>query len=196
MQQINLLNGGLILKTQHWVAKHFLMTWAGFAFLLVIFTSWQGLSLWELKSEMSQTETDVQKLRAANEIARTKSAEPSGMRDQIAALQVQQREQDSLVELLRSQQQSRGFSEYLTGLANAHVDGLWLNEIEIVHDRGRRISLRGSALNARFVPLLLRNLAAEQQFSGQRFEQLELQGTGPGELVDFSLISPNGDVSG
>jgi hypothetical protein len=190
MQQINLLNGELLPRTEHLFARQFVTSWGGFALLLAIISGWQGFSMHGLENDIAQTKTDVERLRAANAAALAKTVEPQDLRDQVTSLQRQQDEQGQLVELLNNQQRSPGFLQYLNGLGRARVDGLWLSQITISHVSGRRISLKGSAMDPGHVPRLLQNLASQSEFKGQRFDQLEVKADLDHRKVEFTISSP------
>ena len=196
MQQINLLNGELLPRTERLFAHQFALAWGGFALLLVLISGWQGFSMHGLESDIAQTKTEVERLRVANEAERAKAVEPTDLRDQVTSLQQQQDEQDQLVELLNNQQRSPGFLQYLNGLGRARVDGLWLSQITISHESGRRISLKGSAMDPSHVPRLLQNLALQSEFKGQRFGQIEVKADLDRRLVEFTISSPEAGSSG
>ena len=79
-----------------------------------------------------------------------------------------------LLALLRAEQETLGFAAYLESLAAARVDGLWLDNIQIRHGERRHVRLSGLSQDPLYIPELLLNMAEEEPFEGQRFEQLEL----------------------
>ena len=192
MQQINLLNGELVPEREPLKAQTFLLAWAGFAGLLLAITAWHGVSLWDLKSEMAEAESSVQRMRQANAAQRANIKDPADLRAQVTELQVQQAEQTQLVALLRAQQETQGFSPYLAALGRARVKNLWLSEIAIAHGGRRQMTLKGAALDASDIPKLLKNLAHETQFSGQRFEQIDVTANEETQVVEFAVVSPQG----
>ena len=168
MQQINLLTLELAPKSDPLVARHLVMAWCGFGLVLALITGWHGLSLWGLHTEMASTRSAVDQLRVENNTQRQNIVDPQSLRDRIAELREQQLEQDQLMRMLRAEQETAGFSAYLSGLARAKVEGLWLSEISIVHNPASRLTLKGTALDAIRIPELLHNLAGEDHFAGQR----------------------------
>ncbi len=173
MQQINLLDAALIGTKKRLGANQLVLAWAGFAVVLVLITSWQSASLWWLQDEASQTQAEVERVRQENILQRANTPDPAALQAQVAELLAQQNQQAQLMALLR-QQKSMSFSPYLAGLAKARVDNLWLSEIYISHGATRMINLKGSTLDASLVPVMLRNLAEQEQFRGQRFDQFEI----------------------
>ena len=81
----------------------------------------------------------------------------------------------------------RGFSAHLAGLARQRVEGLWLTGIHI-DDAGREVVIRGSALDAARVPVLVQRLGDEPAFAGMHFATLGIERAPAGAAhVDFVL---------
>lgn len=196
MQQINLLSGELLPRTEPLVARHFAVGWGVLALVLAMVTAWHGISLWSLQSDLASTQSELDTLRTANATKRANVTDPEALRQQVNQLQEQQFVQNELMTLLQSEQQTAGFSAYLTSLAHARVDGLWLNEILIAHNATRQLTLKGATVDALRVPELLQNLASQDQFAGQRFERLDLSADDDTDTVQFAIVSPLGDASG
>lgn len=196
MQQINLLTTDLLTKSEPLLGRHFIAAWGGLAVLLVALTSWHGVSLWGLHEEMASAQIAVERMRTDNAAKRANTLDPEALREQVGRLSERQIAQAQLMDLLRAQQETEGFSMYLEGLARARVDGLWLNEILIAHDTKRQVSLKGATIDAINIPALLQNLAAQDQFSGQRFDRINLTSDADAKTVEFAIISPAGDAPG
>ena len=90
-----------------------------------------------------------------------------------------------------------GFSRHLRSLARQKTDGLWLSYIRL-SALGENTQLEGQALRAELVPLYLQDLALEEPFNAQRFNQFQIDrpetGDGgakqaSGDLVTFSMNS-------
>ena len=80
-----------------------------------------------------------------------------------------------------------GFSAHLEGLARQRVEGLWLTGLRLGAG-GREVVIRGSALDAALVPLLVQRLGAEPAFAGMRFAALTIdRADGAAGQVDFVL---------
>ena len=65
------------------------------------------------------------------------------------------------------------FTKYLTALANATIEGVWLKEIDL-NRTGNKIILKGSALQHALLDQYLTQLAAQPAFAGMVFELQEL----------------------
>lgn len=90
-----------------------------------------------------------------------------------------------------------GFSRYLTSLARANIDGLWLSRIRL-SALGDNTQLVGQALRAEQIPIYLQVLALEEPFADQKFSQFLIdrpeEGAGgakqaSSDYVSFSLSS-------
>jgi len=107
------------------------------------------------------------------------------------ARNVEQRE--ALVAMLSApgEASGEGFSAHLEGLARQHVQGLWLTGIRL-EAAGQEVIIRGSALDAALVPVLVQRLGEEQAFAGMRFAALTIDRTSDApEQVDFELRTRN-----
>lgn len=195
MQQINLLDANIAPTKKRLGANQLVLAWVGFAGFLVLISSWQSASLWWLQDEALQSRAEVERVREANTLQRMNTKDPIALQSQVAELLAQQDQQAQLMVLLR-QQQSLSFSPYLAGLAKARVNNLWLSEISISHGSTRMINLKGATSDASLVPVVLRNLAEQEQFRGQRFEQIEITTSPDSNITEFAIVSPNGATSG
>ena len=196
MQQINLLSGELLPKREPLVARQFVIAWGCLALVLATITSWQSLSLWGLQSDLATTQTELDHVTQANALQRAQAVDPDVLRQQVSRLHKQQLEQKQLMAWLRDESESAGFSPYMAALARARVDGLWFNEFRIAHNPLRYMTLKGATVDALHVPEMLQNLASEEQFAGQRFEQIELLSNPDEDVIDFAIVSPQVDASG
>ena len=196
MQQINLLSGELLPKREPLVARQFVIAWGCLALVLATITSWQSLSLWGLQSDLATSRTELDEVTQANALQRAQAVDPDVLRQQVSRLHKQQLEQKQLMAWLRNESESAGFSPYMAALARARVDGLWFNEFRIAHNPLRYMTLKGATVDALHVPEMLQNLASEEQFAGQRFEQIELLSNPDEDVIDFAIVSPQVDASG
>lgn len=196
MQQINLLSGDLLPKSEPLVARQFVVAWGCLALVLATITSWQSLSLWGLQSDLATTQTELDQVTQANARQRAQTVDPEVLREQVSRLHKQQLEQKQLMAWLRNEAESAGFSPYMAALARARVDGLWFDEFRIAHNPVRYVALKGATVDALHVPAMLQNLASEEQFAGQRFEQIELLSNPDEDIIEFAIASPEVDASG
>lgn len=66
---------------------------------------------------------------------------------------------------------TKGFVEYVSGLARQRIEGLWLTKIRIASG-GVNIALHGTTTQPALVPQYLQRLSSEKTFSGIEFESL------------------------
>jgi len=80
-----------------------------------------------------------------------------------------------------------GFSKYLEGLAQQHLEGMWLTGITI-SEGGRVLTLTGSTLAPELVPAFLQQLSKEPVFAGIEFKTLVMERPQTDTArVDFTL---------
>lgn len=77
-------------------------------------------------------------------------------------------------------------SSRLLGLAEARLDGVWLNEIELTRHGFR---LKGQALTADLLPEYLRRLAAQPGLAGTPIAKLAIESAEDGGSVGFAIES-------
>lgn len=189
MQQVNLLRGDLVPKQQPLLARHVLLVWAAFGGLLLLFSTWQGVSWWGLSQDAAVAQQQVEQLRKANAtLAHQVELEPQRLRRELQTLRQQLEQNAALVEALQSSA-DKGFSQYLVDLSQAHIDGLWLEQIT-VSQAPLYVRLQGSALDPIQVPRFLQNLSAQSGFSGRHFSRFDLSVDQQANVSHFSIASP------
>lgn len=63
------------------------------------------------------------------------------------------------------------FSQFMQGLSNSHVQGLWLTRVRA---DGNNLILDGSSLSEELVPQWIQQLSSQTDFRGKKFGALEL----------------------
>lgn len=82
-----------------------------------------------------------------------------------------------------------GFSEHLQGLARQHIEGMWLNEIEL-DEGGQQLALVGQTRSPELVPRYIQRLSDEAAFEGHQFRIFRIHNTdSQGGLLSFELRS-------
>ena len=66
-----------------------------------------------------------------------------------------------------------GFSEHLLALARGRVKGVWLTSVEL-RKGGQDVAVSGLSIETQLVPDYLRQLSAEEAFSGRTFDYLRI----------------------
>jgi hypothetical protein len=119
--------------------------------------------------------------------------------DQLAELERELADKTQVLNLLSGETlgNTQGFAGQLAALGRRHPSGLWLQRI-LVADGGRRLELRGQALEAQLLPNFLDALQNESVLSGMAFETVALSTdpTGMSDIVDFVLATGCEDAQG
>lgn len=94
----------------------------------------------------------------------------------VRRLQATVDERRRALEVLRSGAAGRttGFAERLDALARRHLDGLWLDYLQLSGSDGA-MALAGATLNADLVPSYLQSLARDQALNGARFDDFVIE---------------------
>ncbi|MCB1684756.1 MAG: hypothetical protein R3E82_18390 [Pseudomonadales bacterium] len=194
-QQVNLLSDDLLPRREPLGLGHLLAAWAFLGVVLALFSGWQGIGIWRMASQLTETRAQWELIDASNEQLKqeNESRTDSGLRHEVEALRTARAEQQQLVLLLKDYQsdQANGFSGYLNDLADHQVKGMWLSQIRF-DQGGRRIQLKGLTTDPRHVPQFLVALSEGHSFNGHRFDGFALQEIETG-LLEFVINGPEGD---
>lgn len=151
--------------------KLVLLSYAGFVllfvFMLLLF-EWQigrlKVVATTLDQEVVTSQAELQKL--------TQHFPVSNLADLRKSMKETQAEYEAKLTAMDSLSLNEVFSKYLTGLASATVEGVWLKEIDL-NRTGNKIILRGSSLQHALLDQYLTQLAAQPAFAGMVFELQE-----------------------
>ena len=87
---------------------------------------------------------------------------------------------------------TRGFSEYFEAIANRHVNGTWITNMQIASG-GFKFAFAGKSVTPELVPRYLQNLSDEQVFENFSFNILEIERREKeSPVVDFNISTGNG----
>lgn len=197
-QQINLLTDDLRRRQEPLTFSQLLMLWGVFAAALVLFSGWDGISIWQLSSKHERGEEQTAMLTQANQALK---AEFDGRIDpqlkaEVDELRVRQMEQRQLMNLLMGYKsaQEGGFSAYLDDLADHAVEGMWLSQITF-EEGGSRIHLKGMTTDAIHLPEFLQRLSNGRRFKGHLFDDFEIRESESG-VLEFDITGPHEVESG
>lgn len=70
--------------------------------------------------------------------------------------------------------QQQGFSRFLEGLAQNHVEGVWITKMIFLMG-GTNIALSGTALRAKLIPLFFQELSKDVNYKGKAFQKMMIQ---------------------
>ncbi len=93
---------------------------------------------------------------------------------QVEAAEHELRGKNRMMKLIEGgkNQKTPGFARYMAGLGRQHINGLWLENIE-VHTRGELV-IGGSVMDASVLPVYLERLSIDSAFSDYRFQTFQL----------------------
>ena len=71
--------------------------------------------------------------------------------------------------------QQQGFSRFLDGLSQNHVEGTWFSSITI-QGGGSRVALSGHAVRVKLIPEIFQELSKSASYQGKFFDKIIIQG--------------------
>ncbi len=155
------------------------VTLAGVLLALIV-----GLGAYAIK-----TQIDVQQLNAQVETLRAQQAEQENLAGEgstaepIETVEARVKKLDRLVlersqglEVLKSGAAGTtiGFAPRLEALARRHVDGLWVDSMQLSGANGA-MTLAGGSYNPDIIPIYLRSLSQDQVLAGTRFDDFVIE---------------------
>ena len=107
---------------------------------------------------------------------RSARANPEQIRARVARLTEELASRTRALDLLQGglAGNTSGFAAKLEGLASQHVNGLWINRIDLGSASGS-LGLSGQTLNPDLVPRYLKALASEPALKGTRFDDFSIE---------------------
>lgn len=197
-QQINLLTEDLKPRKEPLTLRNLLAIWGVFGVALVLFTGWDGVSLWQLSSKQKLHEQQAGVLSKANEALKAQfdGRLDENLKAEVDGLRARQLEQRQLMDLLLGYKSARrgGFAAYLDDLAEHSVEGMWLRQITL-EEGGARIHLKGMTTDAIRLPEFLQNLSRGHSFQGHLFDDFEIRESESG-VLEFDITGPEEVASG
>jgi hypothetical protein len=140
-----------------------------------------GFSAWQVRNLIAGVET-VRLQQGARD-----SLEAAGMQEMeslsqeeldlhVAVLTAALDTKSRALAVVRAEQEQpqASFADRLAGLARAHVDGLWLEQLTL-GGSAREISLTGTTLDAELVPRYLQQLAKDPSLRGALIDELVIE---------------------
>lgn len=127
----------------------------------------------------------------------TRLSEAAGSQDESGELarQLEQRQQElstrrAVLGFLEDSEvgNESGFSQYLTGIANAYDEEMRITAVGITAG-GAEVSLAGEVVEAEAVPLFLQRLARETVFRGKSFETVRIGSNDEDGMLEFSAAT-------
>lgn len=193
IQQINLYHDNIDTRSQSNL-NHYLLVLIASVMLLLISSelSWYQIATQQSKRQLLQNQLQ----QATTELLTLQSRLPNPQNDALLDQEIQQAQTryqnlSRIMELLTDtqQDQTRGFSHYLSALAEQADSSAWLSRIKI-NTISNDISLYGSSFQPQPIPLLLQRLQTTSAFKSRSFARLNMQQSDNApEQIDFSVSS-------
>lgn len=193
-QQVNLFQP-IFRKERKILSFHFLVLGgAAFALAFALLYGWGWQKTQVMKGDVAQLqgqlERQTQQLAELN-LRLTQRKPDTGLQQELSHLREEAAARQAVVEALAHihDAYTRGVSGYLEGFARQTPENLWLTGFR-VHDGGKGLVIRGSALKAELVPQFLQQLSREPSLSGTQFGLLQMQREEKRERwVDFTVYT-------
>lgn len=174
VQHINLL-------TQRKVHKGFLnLAFIGLGLLVLVLAALAGMTQWRLQEQQNlqaQTRQTVVDLRAAIDQKRQALglAESEAMQRQIVQLHSQVDAKREWADLVQKGElgNANGYSQWLETLAGVHVDGVWLQGLDIGKG-GQSVNIQGKSLSADAVMRYIDSVNEAFKPMNVRFTSMEI----------------------
>lgn len=192
IQQINLYQSDEVDRNPL-LTPYFLTLLAGCCALIIA-----TAAIWQSRGNQIDHQQQLQQRlqKATDEILLLQAQTPNPQADLLLSQELQQSESiyqnlSQVVELLSDNRsdRNRGFSHYLTALAEQSDGKTWLTRVEI-SAANDSIDLYGGSFKPEHIPALLQRLQQTEAFKGRHFARLDIrQSTETPEQVVFNLGS-------
>lgn len=197
MQQINLYQQQFRKKKKSLTASSILTLLALFVVAMVVLQIKNVNELKPLQAKQAELDTKIQELTTQVAVAE-QAAKPKPvdklLEKEVGQLVSRLQHNEKLLKALTEGAMSNttGFSEYFEAIANRHVDGTWITNMQIGNG-GFRFSFSGKSLTPELVPVYLENLSDEQVFDNFSFNVLEMERTDQeAGIIDFNISTGSG----
>ncbi len=164
------------------------------ALLLVALGAYLNIAAEGMKKQLIIAQTQKENLTAQLQSLQDNYKEPTedpALINQIRQLDLNIEQKQELANFLKTESSKIefSFSAALQGLAEKHIEGLWLTEISI-QSQGGRYHLRGVTQRAALIPDYIENLKTSTILRGTSFNLFDLErDSEDSELLHFLLSS-------
>ncbi|MFO7603476.1 MAG: PilN domain-containing protein, partial [Gammaproteobacteria bacterium] len=137
--------------------------------------AWQGRQTQQaiaaLEAALNEQQMEIQQAESRYPAPQ----EDPRLRQRVSQLQEDLRQKQQILGVLSdgNDGNTRGFADHLGGLANQHLQGLWLSRLTIAQG-GQQLGLVGGAQRPELVPQFLQRLGNEPGFAGKEFKTFRL----------------------
>ena len=174
-------------------SKHILMASAGFFILLIIMTLFSVIGLFQDVNQLKKMEEEEVSLKQKLAVLEKKIPSPKIKEDlerQIKYLEDMRNSSEEVLSVISKLQSDKfmGFSEYLKGLSEQTVPGLWLTHFSF-QSEGTSMTLKGIALRPELIPRLIENLGNVKIYGGKTFQIFKMALDPKTAQINF-ILSP------
>ena len=189
LQQVNLLQEGLLPKKELLHESQLLYGWLGFTALLILVSVWDGVALYDVEKKIAELNMKLDTITQAKEkLLATQQGGKKRLNEEIKALQEKRFAQNALVKVLTVDDREGAMGNALLALSSSDFRDVWLEEIRLVP---QGVYLKGNVSHAAAFPRYLQALAENERFHGQRFDTVDLRRHQDTEALAFELKSPD-----
>jgi Tfp pilus assembly protein PilN len=194
-QKVNLYESMVAGGNVQFGVSAMLKVWAVAGLLLLVASAYVAGRAWLQNEKIAALQQDKEELSTQLDALAKRAASWTEDPSLVAGVQKLEAELESKGRLLGALANETvgttdGFSPFLLGLARRHVNGLWLQEIEI-EESGKILDLKGRAIAPEAVPEFLEVLGQEPAFAGREFKTFALELAPPeedaGPVISFVL---------
>ena len=179
MQQINLYQDQFKQKKKPLSAIHMLLVILVLVLGLTLFQFIHSRGLVPLQEQNQEMANQLQDLQGKiTQMEQQVGAITTDklLENEVRKLTLHLRHNQRLLQALTegSMSNTKGFSDYFNAIANRHVDGTWLTDIEI-GNAGHYLGFAGKSVVPALVPVYIQNLSDEAVFDNFSFNVLEME---------------------
>ena len=199
MQQINLLQSGLVKRESELSLKSLGYLSAGVIGLVALISAfqwWQHESRLDYKKQLlAQQESLNNSIQKISDEIRAIS-DDSELKRVLLEKEKELNSKTQVINVLAGQEvgNTSGFANHLAGLSRQHVKGLWITNLSILSG-GEQLNIQGGSLAPEYVPRYIQRLGNEDSFKGLEFKTFVLERDKTNNQVEFNVRSTQKEAS-
>jgi hypothetical protein len=200
-QEINLYQGGATTTRALLPARDVFIATSCIGAALLAFWSYGYLQVSKLSHELAtvrEQQTRQQQQMQATMQSATAPEDLAAVQSRVEKLRAQVAARSAALKALSgegAQQNTNGFAARLEALARRHVEGVWLDGMQLAAPR-TEMSLSGATAEPQLISQYLQNLSLDPALTGARFDEFVIERKRDGEaptapsVVHFHASSP------
>ena len=198
LQQVNLYQDELRKQKLNYSASMLAKLSVVLLVVFLIFTGFRSFQLQQLQQTLTVLQQEQKTTMAELQKAQTallKRKNDNALAKQITEKTTELASKQKVLGILSQDEfgNTKGFAEYVSGLARQRIDGLWLTHLRF-SSGGTDVALHGSTSKPSLLPKYLQRLSAEKAFSGTQFQSLLMaRQEKKNQWLNFSLQNKKAD---